>query len=194
VAGHPLIDRQLAALRRALPADLVDELADGLDASYHDHLATTGDPDTAARAAVTGFGDPDTIVAAYLDAAPARRTARLLLACGPVTGTAWAAALLTAPSWAGQAPPPVRVLLGAAVLVLAALLATAAAGTHRYRLLGPCTVAAGAGTLALDTTMITAGVVSGPIAHPALLLAVVISGGRVALTARGLSHLRHSAR
>jgi hypothetical protein len=119
---HPLIEEHLAVLRRALPTDLVDELADGLHTSYHDQLATTGDPDAAARAAVTGFGDPATIIAAYADSAPARRTARLLLACGPLTGAAWAAALLTAPAWVAQADLPLRLLLGATVVALAALL------------------------------------------------------------------------
>jgi hypothetical protein len=192
VAGHPLIDQRLAALRRALPTDLIDELADGLHASYHDHLTTTGDPDTAAHAAVTGFGDTDTILAAYLDAAPARRTARLLLACGPVTGAAWAAALLTAPAWIGQAPLPVRLLLGATVVALAALLATAATGPRRYRLLAPCTAAACTGTLALDTTMITFGLLTGPTTHPALVLALAASTARALLVARRLPRLRRA--
>jgi hypothetical protein len=192
VAGHPLIERRLTALRRALPADLVDELADGLHASFQDHLAAGGDPDAAARATVTGFGDTATIVAAYRDAAPGRRTARLLLACGPVTGAAWAAALLTAPAWVARAAPPVRVLLGAAVVLLAALLATAAAGPLRYRLLAPCATAAGTGTLVLDATMVTAALLTGPTTHPALLLAVAASTARAALTAHRLTGPRRA--
>jgi hypothetical protein len=190
--GHPLIEQHLAVLRRALPTDLVDELADGLHSSYHDQLVATGDPDAAARAAVAGFGDPGTIIAAYADTAPARRTARLLLACGPLTGAAWAAALLTAPTWVTQAALPVRLLLGATVAVLAALLASSATGILGYRVRHLCVTAAGVGTLVLDSTMIAVALLTGPTAHPVLLLALAVSGARALLTIRQLALLRRA--
>jgi hypothetical protein len=48
VASHPLIEAHLSTLRGRLPADAVDELADGLIETYHHHLAEDADPYTAA--------------------------------------------------------------------------------------------------------------------------------------------------
>jgi hypothetical protein len=89
--GPRLIDDYLAALSVDLPGRIVDELSDGLDETYHRHLGQSHDPETAARAAVAEFGEPRVIVAAFTDASRGRKTARRLLAAGPVVGLCWAA-------------------------------------------------------------------------------------------------------
>lgn len=60
MAGHHLIDAQLTVLATRLPAQAVEELADGLLEAYEARLADA-DPDVAARAAIAEFGDADTI-------------------------------------------------------------------------------------------------------------------------------------
>ena len=82
MASHQLIDASLTALARRLPADAVDELADGLTETYQRHLSTGLDADAAAGAAITEFGDPDVVIAAFVRQAPGRRAARALLGWG----------------------------------------------------------------------------------------------------------------
>ena len=71
MAGHHLIAAYLTALTRRLPADPVDELRDGLTETYQRHRLAGLDPDAAARAAVTEFGEPELVIAAFV---PDQRT------------------------------------------------------------------------------------------------------------------------
>ena len=71
--GPRLIDDYLAALSADLPGRIVEELADGLDETYHRHLGQRDDPDAAARAAVAEFGEPRVIVAAFTAASRGRK-------------------------------------------------------------------------------------------------------------------------
>jgi hypothetical protein len=104
VAGHQLIDDHLSRLARRLPADTVDELADGLTETWQHHLAAGLHTDEAARAAIGEFGTPDQITAAFIAQAPGRRTARMLLATGPPIGLCWGASLVTAQVWTWPIP------------------------------------------------------------------------------------------
>lgn len=80
-----MIAAHLARLSERLPADLVDELADGLPATHY-HRTLTADPDNGATAALAESGDADTLVRALETQTPGRRTATLLLVSGPAMG------------------------------------------------------------------------------------------------------------
>jgi hypothetical protein len=104
MAGHQLnnddpdgyLDAYLAHLARHLPADVVDELADGLTETRQHHLDGGLSPTDAARAAIAEFGDPDQTIRAFVTQAPGRRIARTLLATGPLMALCWAPSLITA--------------------------------------------------------------------------------------------------
>src|SRR5258708_16057617 len=97
--GPSLIDGSLAALSADLRGWIVEELADGLDETYHYYLSHGLDPEAAARTAISEFGEPRVILTAFTDASRGRRTARRLLAAGPAVGICWAIVLITAPAW-----------------------------------------------------------------------------------------------
>ncbi|HEX7267960.1 MAG TPA: permease prefix domain 1-containing protein, partial [Streptosporangiaceae bacterium] len=130
--GPRLIAAYLAELSAELPGRIVDELADGLDETYRRYLRQGLDPEAAARAAVAEFGEPRVIVAAFTDASRSRRTARRLLAAGPLVGICWAVVLISARAWTWPIPAVARVLFGAALITVLGLLAAAALGRH-YR-------------------------------------------------------------
>src|SRR5690348_7361163 len=115
MAGHHLIDDHLAALGTSLPADTVDELADGLTETWQHHLATGLTPTEAAHAAIAEFGTPEQITRAFVAQAPGRRTARLLLATGPIIGASWAASLVIAHAWTWPVPAAAKALTGLAL-------------------------------------------------------------------------------
>jgi hypothetical protein len=94
-----LISDYLTALSAQLPAPIVEELADGLGQTREHYLNQGLDPDAATGAALAEFGSPQVIVAAFTRVSPAGRTARRLLATGPVVGACWAAALITSRAW-----------------------------------------------------------------------------------------------
>jgi hypothetical protein len=104
VPGNTLISSYLAGLSRRLPAGLADEVADGLAEAYEHHLARGDSEDAAARTALTETGDLDVVVGAFTRHAPGRRTARTLLATGPIIGACWGTALITARAWAWLLP------------------------------------------------------------------------------------------
>jgi hypothetical protein len=108
MAGHELIAAQLDILARRLPAQAVQELADGLAEAYEAQLAALGDPGAAARAAITEFGDAEVITAAFVRDSPWRRTAMALLATGPVMAALWAVTLISARMWTWPIAPPLR--------------------------------------------------------------------------------------
>ena len=86
MASHHLIDAYLATLARQLPADAVDELADGLAETYQHHRSTGLEPDIAARNSIAEFGTPDLVTEAFVRHAPGRRAALMLLGTGPIIG------------------------------------------------------------------------------------------------------------
>jgi hypothetical protein len=178
-----LIEEYLAGLSAHLPGQIVAELADGLDLTYQHCLEQGLDPDAAARAAITEFGEPQVIVAAFTCAHPARRAARRLLATGPVVGACWGAALVTGRAWTWPVPTAARVLFGVVLITAICLLATAAVGRH-YRSVGRSAAAGCLGIAVLDAALLTAVAVAVPVVAWPMILAVLASTIRIACTAR----------
>ena len=152
MARPRLIDGYLAELSADLPSPIVEELADGLDETYRGLVGQGLAPDAAALAAVTEFGEPRVIVAAFAAASAGRRTASRLLAAGPVVGACWAAVLIGARAWTWPVPAEPRALFGMLLITVIALLAVAALG-RRYRPVCRAAAAACAGTVLLDAAM-----------------------------------------
>lgn len=185
MASHPLIDSYLAGMATRLPADSVDELADGLIETWQHHLARGLTPTAAARTAIAEFGTPHRIVDEFVAQAPGRRTARLLLATGPVVGGCWGASLIAGKVWTW----PIQPLLAAAyaLALLAVVLTLLAAGTtrHSYRRTRLGTI--GALTLVvLDAAMITAVAVLTPLFAWPMAVAIPASLARIGLTIQAL--------
>jgi hypothetical protein len=178
-----LIARYLDSLAGQLPGSVVEELADGLEETYRRHLGLGLTPEAAAEAAVTEFGDPNLIAAEFARGHPARRAARRLLVIGPVVGVCWAVALLTGHAWAWPVPMAARIVPGAALVAIVALLAVAAGGV-RYRFVGRAGAAGCIGTAALDAFMIIGVLAADPAARWAVAVAVTASAARLALNMR----------
>lgn len=188
-AGHPLLAVQLSALARQLPADVVEELADGLHRTYRHHLSRTGDPDRAARAAVAEFGDAVTLARAFADQSPGRGTARVLLATGPLVGACWAAALVTGHAWAWAVPGLVKAGFAGALIATIAVLARLTFGQPSYRTLNRAAAAASVLVITVDTAMIVLALAVAPAATVPLGLASALSASRLVLTSRRLPAL-----
>lgn len=182
---HRVITGYLAALSARLPAEIVDELADGLADTHQAYLDQGLGPGQAAEAAVAEFGEPDIIVAAFLRANPARLTARKLLAIGPCIGACWAVALITSHAWDWPIPALTRILLGVALAATIGLLA-AAALSPAYRLATRAGLAACAGTAALDAAVITGVILTAPAITWLTAAALAGSAARVAVAAPAL--------
>jgi hypothetical protein len=185
MAGHQLIDAHLAALARRLPAGTVDELADGLTETWQRRVSDGLPPAPAAHAAIAEFGTPDQIVEAFVVESPGRRTARMLLATGPLVGACWGTGLLASDVRTWPVPAPAAALFALALLAVVAALATAATSRHSYRRtrLG---AAGGIGLVALDVTMLIAALLLAPILAWPMLVAVPASLARIGLTLRRL--------
>ncbi|MFI5489095.1 permease prefix domain 1-containing protein [Micromonospora echinaurantiaca] len=185
MASHQLIDAHLNALARRLPPDAVDELADGLTETWQHHLAAGLSPTDAARVAITEFGSVDQIAHAFVVQSPSRRTARRLLATGPLVGVCWGTTLVVAHAWNWPVPPPAAALLGIALLAVVATLITSATSRHSYRRarLGD---AGGLGLVALDVVMVAAILLAAPTPVWPMLVAVPVSLARIGLTLRSL--------
>jgi hypothetical protein len=185
MAGHELIDAYVSSIARRLPADAVEEVADGLTETYHHHLRTGLDPDAAARSAVAEFGTPDLVVAAFVDQSPGRRTARVLLCSGPPVGLCWATTLLAGHAWTWPVPVPLRIGYGLVLLAVVANLAVAATahGSLRRTRLG---AAGGLGLVVLDATMLAALAWIAPAFVWPMALAIPASLTRMAWTVRAL--------
>jgi len=188
VASHHLIDGYLAGLARRLPADAVDELADGLAETYLRHLSGGLDPDAAAGAALTEFREPDRVVAAFVRSAPGRRSARALLYSGPVVGSCWGTTLVVSHAWTWPVPAGPRLAFGLTLLAVVTGLAVAATGSRSYRRTR-IAAAAGLGLIALDTAVLAAvALVAPPFAWP-MALAIPASLTRITVTARFMPRL-----
>jgi hypothetical protein len=188
VSGTGVIGDYLTALSGQLPGPVVEELADGLWQTRQRYLGQGMDADAAAGAAVAEFGAPDLILAAFTRLSPARRTARRLLACGPVIGGCWAAALIAGRAWTWPVPVVARVLFGVALIGVIGLLATAAFG-RRYRRVGRAGAAGCVGIAALDTAMLITVALGVAVVIWPLILAGAASAARLTFTARALRPL-----
>jgi hypothetical protein len=188
MAGDDLIAAYLADLSGRLPADAVDELADGLTETYRRHLSTGAEPASAARAAIREFGEPEIVLAAFVAQSPGRRAARALLCAGPTVGLCWAAALLAGRAWTWPVPSVLRLALGAVLLTVVGTLvvaATARRSYHRTRL----AALAGLCLMVLDVAVLAAvALVAVPLVWP-MALAVPASATRLVLTARAMPRL-----
>jgi hypothetical protein len=153
MARPGLIEDHLAQLASHLPAPVVAELVDGLHETYLFHRRTGLASEEAARLAVTEFGDPALVIAAFVTANPARRSARALLLTGPLVGAAWANTLLARHAWDWPVPLWARLAFGTAILTGVALLAVAGFGQD-YRRATRSAAAACLVVLAVDTTML----------------------------------------
>lgn len=184
-----LIQDYLASLSAQLPAQIVEELADGLDDTCQFYVRQGLAPDLAAQSAVAEFGEPQVILADFSRANPARRAARRLLTMGPGVGACWAAALIASHAWAWPLPLPARILPGLALISVIALLAVAAFGT-RYRMAARAGLAGCAGTVALDAAMIIGVALVIPSVTWMAAGAMAASAGRIAVSARSLRPVR----
>lgn len=184
----PLITGYLAGLRRSLPGPVAEEAADGLIETYEQHLATGADDQQAARAALADFGDLAIVVGEYTRQAPGRRTARLLLATGPVAGALWAAALVTTRAWTWPVPAASRLAFGIVLLATVLTLLFVATSRHSYQRTRLALVASPV-VIALDATAVAAALTAAPALTSALFLAIVASLGRIAVTTRTLRNL-----
>jgi hypothetical protein len=190
MAGHELIDAQLALLARRLPAQAVEELADGLAEAYEAHLAALGEPGAAARAALAEFGDADVITAAFVRDSPWRRTSLALLATGPIMALLWGATLISARMWTWPIAPSLRIAYGLVLAATALTLLVVVREKHAYRRPQTATLAAAIALILLDAGMLTAAVASMPLPAWPLALAASASLIRITLTVRALPPLR----
>jgi hypothetical protein len=179
--GPHLIDGYVAELAARLPAPIVTELADGLRETYAYHRRHGLNTEDAARVAVAEFGDPATVVGAFVTASPARGAARSLLLTGPVVGAAWAVVLLWRHAWDWPLALAARVGFGAAVLTGVVLLTAAALGMH-YRQAGRTAATACLIMLAVDMGMIGYVISAGILTTWPVLLAAALSATRIGLT------------
>jgi hypothetical protein len=183
--GPGLISDYLTELSAQLPAPFVEELADGLDQTRQHYLDQGLDPAAATAAALAEFGPPPVIVTAFTQVSPARRTARRLLAAGPVVGACWATALLTGRAWTWPVPLAGRVAFGLVLISVIGLLATAAFGS-RYRSVGRAGTAACIGITAIDAAMLITVTLAVPAVIGPMTLAIAASAARLIFTARAL--------
>ena len=184
----PLIDGYLAGLHRKAPRR---PRRGGSRRPARDLRAPprlgTGDQE-AARAALAEFGDLAMVVGEFTRQAPGRRAARLLLATGPVAGCCWAAALIPGRAWTWPVPATARLGFGAALLLAVLALLAAATSRHSYQRTRLAMLASPV-ILALDVTAVTAVMLAAPALTWALGVAVAVSLGRIAFTARTLPRL-----
>ena len=179
MAGHQLIDDYLAELARRLPADDVDELADGLEEAFRRHQRRGLSAAGAAAAATAEFGNPDLIVKAFIREAPGRRAALALLASGPIFAALWGSSLLSAQAWTWPIPLGAAVAFGATLLaVVATLVAVVVSRSYqRTKLTGPA-----CGLLVLlDGAMLVAIAYAAPALSWPMALAIPASVVRIGL-------------
>ena len=150
VAPHDLISAQLRTLASRLPPAVYAEVADGLQETYETKLTQHTNPCAAAQAAITEFGDADTITRAMCRGAPWRRQATALLVTGPLIGGIWAATLIGQQAWQWPLPPVIRWLYGAVLILTVALLARSRTEHHAYRRGQRRVTIAGATLIGLD--------------------------------------------
>jgi class 3 adenylate cyclase len=185
MASHQLIDDYLAGLARRLPAEVVDELADGLFETWQHHLDQGRGPDQAARAAIAEFGSADRVSDEFVAQSPGRRIARLMLATGPIMALCWGPSLVAAKAWTWPVPRPAAAAYALAFLVVVASLLVAASSRSSWRRtrLG---VAGGMVLIGLDAVMVSVAVGLAPVFVWPMALAIPASLGRIGLGLRML--------
>jgi hypothetical protein len=181
MAQPGLIADYLSQLAARLPTQIVEELAYGLHETYQAQRRAGHTPEDAARRAIAEFGDPASIITAFLAASPARRAARALLLTGPLVGGAWATVLLTSHAWDWPVPVWARAGFGAVLLSGVAMVAVAAFA-DRYRRAACSAAAASLAVLALDLTMLSYVNAAGLLTTWPVLLAAPLSAGRTLFT------------
>jgi hypothetical protein len=188
MADHRLIGEYRARLARRLPADAVEELADGLTETYSHHLSRGLDADAAAAAAVAEFGEPDVVLAAFVGQSPGRRMAVALLYSGPAVGACWAATLVAGHAWTWPVPASLKATVGTTLLAVIGCLVTAATGRRSYRRT-KVSVVGGLGLIVLDAIVLSTVLLTGvPLVWP-MVVAVPASAARLALTTRATARL-----
>lgn len=185
MAGHQLIDDYLSRLARRLPADAVDELADGLTETWQHHRARGLSPAAAARAAIDEFGTAERTTAAFIVQAPGRRTARLLLATGPPIGICWGASLIAAQVWTWTIPVAAPATLAVVLVAVVAALVLAATSRRSYRRTRLCGIGT-IGLLSLDAAMLAGAVLIAPAMVWPMAVAIPASLARIGLALRSL--------
>jgi hypothetical protein len=180
-----LISDYLMVLSAQLPAEIVEELADGLAETHRSFLRQGLDPDRAAEAAVAEFGEQQDIVAGFARVNPARSAARRLLVTGPAVGGCWAAALVTSQAWLWPVPFAYRVLAGLALAGVIGLLTIAALGT-RYRVTARTGAAGCIGITTLDAVMIITAMLVIPSVTWVTIVAITASAARIVFSTRNL--------
>jgi hypothetical protein len=188
VAESGVIADYLTALAAQLPAPIVEEVADGLDQTCKRYLSLGLHPAAAADAALAEFGRSEVIVAAFTRVSPAQRTARRLLAAGPVVGACWGSALIASQAWTWPVPALARLLFGLALMAAIGLLALAAFGT-RYRSVRRAGTAGCVSMTALDTALLVSVALAIPAVRWPVFVAAAASAARIVFTARRLRPL-----
>ncbi|GID30423.1 hypothetical protein [Paractinoplanes brasiliensis] len=191
MAGCHLIDDYLDELADRLPGDAVDELADGVYETWRHHLERGLDPAGAAHAAIAEFGAPAQIVDAFVAHAGGRRTARLLLASGPIVGVCWGSSLVAGRAWTWPVPATMAVMLAGSLLAVVGCLALAATTRHGYRRTRLGHIGAAA-LVVLDAVMLTILVLAAPSWAWPMTLAVPASLIRMTVTLRRMPNPRAS--
>jgi hypothetical protein len=186
--GSGLIAGHVGALSARLPARIVEELADGLDQTYHRYLEQGLGEEAAAQAAVAEFGDPQLIAASFTAASPARQAARRLLVTGPCAGLCWATVLIATRAWTWPVPDAARGAFGAALLLAVALLARAAFG-QSYRAVSHAAIAGCICIAVLDTVMIGLSISLALMPRWPVALAVVASTLRITYGIRSVARV-----
>jgi hypothetical protein len=211
-----LISGYLDDLASALPGPgparsaVVSEIGDGLLETVGSYRASGLPDDEAVRAAITDFGEPNVVAAAFrpeFALRRARRTALGLIASGPLVGAAWLAGAVAA------SLPPTRYqlsglwwalpIVGLAIVVAApsSVLAVLATGRLGLRLALPSSLPSRAASIAsiaavsADTLLFAIlglYALTTPAPRPLLPLApaIVASLARVWLAARACPRLR----
>ena len=185
MAESGVIEDYLTVLSAQLPAPIVEELADGLDQTWMRYRGQGLEPGAAASAAIAEFGDPHAILADFIRLSPARRTARKLLASGPVVGGSWAMALVMSRAWTWPVPAAVRLVFGLALIGVIGVLVGAAFG-RRYQSVGRAGTAGCVGMTVLDVAAVLTALLAAPALAWPLALAVAASAGRLTYTSRAL--------
>lgn len=188
MAEPRLIRDYLADLGERLPADIVEELADGLDETYRRHLAAGLDPQAAAHAAFAEFGATATITAAFTATAPARRTARTVLRAGPVVGAAWTVALISSRAWDWTVPAAVPLAFGVTLVAVITLLITAAL-CNRYQAARRAAGTALIGLMTLDVALPCALFLPNLLHSLPMILASTLSLARAAFAINALRRI-----
>jgi len=185
MASHHLIEAYLHQLATRLPATKLEELADGLTETWHHHLDAGASAGDAAAAAINEFGTPQEVMAAFVAHAPGRRTARVLLATGPMVGRCWASSLIAAHVWTWSIPPLAAAAYAITLVAVVVCLITAAtsrSNLHRTR----WGSAGGAGLMVLDAVMLAAVALLAPGFVWPMVVAIPASLARIGLTLRTL--------